>query len=85
MITKKINELLTEIFDEGNYFRIIAELPGISEEKIRIGLEKDTLVISSSDRDRSYIKRISIPFEARLGKKRFQKGILELTLEKTDT
>jgi HSP20 family molecular chaperone IbpA len=68
---------------DGNCFHLIAELAGISEEKIRIDLEKTTLVISAMDGGRSVRKEIFLPWKARFGKKRFQDGILELTLEKT--
>jgi HSP20 family protein len=77
-------EPVTDLFDEGDYLRIIAELPGMSEEKINIVLEKNTLIISASEKDRNYRKTIVLPYEGILGKKRYQNGILELTLEKTD-
>lgn len=77
-------EPVTDLFDEGGYLRIIAELPGMSEEKIRIALEKTTLVISASEKGRDYRKKILLPCAVTVGKKRYQNGILELTLEKTD-
>jgi HSP20 family molecular chaperone IbpA len=77
-------EPVTDLFDEGDYLRIIAELPGLSEEKIRITLEKTTLTISASEKGRHYRKKILLPCDAILDKKRYQNGILELTLEKTD-
>ncbi|MFA5294430.1 MAG: hypothetical protein WC382_02815 [Methanoregulaceae archaeon] len=73
-----------DIFDEGNYLRIVTELPGVSEEKIKIDLEQTTLIISASERGRDYRKRVSLPCEVTLGKKKYQNGILELILEKTD-
>jgi HSP20 family protein len=74
----------TDLFDEGGYLRIIAELPGINEEKIRVVLEKNTLVISALDKERNYRKKILLPCDAIISKKRYLNGILELTLEKTD-
>jgi len=69
---------------DGDRIQVIAELPMISEEKIRLDLETTLLVISATNGDKQYKKKISLPWEARLGKKRFRKGILELTLEKAD-
>ena len=69
--------------DEDRIF-IVADLQGISDEKIRLDLEGKTIVISAADGDTRYRKKISLPWEARLGKKKFRKGILELTLEKSD-
>lgn len=77
-------EPVTDLFDEGGYLRVIAELPGTSEEKIGVVLKKNMLIISASDRERDYQKKILLPCDAILSKKRYQNGILELTLEKTD-
>jgi len=73
----------TSLIDEGKHLRIIAELPGIPEGKIRIDLEKTTVTIFASDAGKQYNKVITIPCEARLFKKRFLDGVLELNLEKT--
>ena len=70
---------------DGDRIFILADLPGISDEKIRLDLEARTLVISAKDGDTLYRKKISLPWEARLGKKKFRKGILELTLERSET
>ncbi len=69
---------------DGDRIYILADLPGISDEKIRLDLEAQTLIITAADGDTLYRKKISLPWTARLGKKKFRKGILELTLEKSD-
>jgi len=79
----KIIEPVVDLFDEGNTIRVIAEMPGIDEEKIALDLQGSTLVISASDKRRTYQKEVLLPCEARLEKQRFQNGVLELTLEKT--
>jgi len=78
------SELPFRLSLDGDSIQILAELPGICEEKIRLDLETTTLVISATDGDTRYKKKISLPWEARLGRKRFRRGILELTLEKAD-
>lgn len=80
---KKIIEPVVDLFDEGNTLRVIAEMPGIDEEKIALDLQGSTLVISASDKRRTYQKEVLLPCEARLERQRFQNGVLELTLEKT--
>jgi HSP20 family protein len=80
---KKIIEPVIDLFDEGNTIRVIAEMPGIDEEKIALDLQGSTLVISASDKRRTYQKEVMLPCEAKLEKQRFQNGVLELTLEKT--
>lgn len=80
----KIIEPITTLFDEGKFLRILTELPGIAEEKIKIDLENTStsVTICASDTVMQYKKVITIPCEVRFSKKRFSDGILELTLEK---
>lgn len=80
---KKIIEPVVDLFDEGKTIRVIAEMPGIDEEKIALDLQGSTLVISALDKRRTYQKEVLLPCEAKLEKQRFQNGVLELTLEKT--
>jgi len=84
--TLKTIEPVITVFDEGKFLRIIAELPGIAEEKIKIDLENhSTSVTIVAVNTVSQFKRvITIPCEVRFSKKRFSDGVLELTLEKTN-
>jgi HSP20 family molecular chaperone IbpA len=83
----KIAEPSTTVLDEGKFLRILTELPGIAEEKIRIDLENHStsLTIIASDTTIQYKKVIAIPYEVRFNKKRFSDGVLELILEKINT
>jgi HSP20 family molecular chaperone IbpA len=80
----KIIEPEATILDEGKYLRIITELPGVAEEKIKIDLENTstTITIVATDSAIQYKKIIAIPCEVRFSRKRFSNGVLELTLEK---
>jgi HSP20 family molecular chaperone IbpA len=82
----KTTEPETTLLDEGKFLRIITELPGIAEEKIKIDLENQStsITIIASDNEIPYKKVISIPCEVRVSKKRFSDGVLELILEKTN-
>jgi HSP20 family molecular chaperone IbpA len=72
------------LFDEGQFLRILTELPGIAEEKIKIDLENSStsITIHATDTDKQYKTSISVPCEVRFSKKRFSDGVLELILEK---
>jgi len=74
----------TTLFDEGKFLRILTELPGIAEEKIKIDLENhsSSVTIAATDTKKQYIKSIIVPHGVRFCKKRFCDGVLELTLEK---
>jgi HSP20 family molecular chaperone IbpA len=80
-------EPATTLFDDGKFLRILTELPNIAEEKIKIDLENSTtsVTIVATDHDKQYKKSFTVPCEVRISKKRFTDGVLELTLEKTNT
>ena len=84
IIPKKTIEPATTLFDDGKFLRILTELPGIAEEKIKIDLENHstTVTIVAIDSAVQYKKIITIPCEVTFSKKRFSDGVLELTLEK---
>jgi HSP20 family molecular chaperone IbpA len=67
---------------DGDRVNLVAELAGIREEEIRLDLERTVLTVSAANREKQYRKEIALPWKARLGTKRFRRGILELTLEK---
>jgi HSP20 family protein len=80
----KTIEPATTLVDEGKFLRIVTELPGVAEEKIKIDLENDatSITIVASDSVKQYKKVITIPRQVRFSKKRFSDGVLEITLEK---
>jgi HSP20 family molecular chaperone IbpA len=82
----KIIEPVTTVIDEGKFLRILTELPGIAEEKIKIDLENHSasVTIVAVNTIKQFKSVITIPCEVRFSKKRFSDGVLELTLEKTN-
>lgn len=80
----KTTEPKVTLLEEENFFRILAELPNIDEEKIRITLEKNATLITimASDSTFQYKKGITLPCEVRFRKKGFSEGVLEIILEK---
>jgi len=83
----KTIEPATTLLDEGKFLRILTELPGIAEEKIKIDLENTStsVTILASDTVIQFKKVITIPCDVRFSKKRFSDGVLELTLEKNES
>jgi len=84
--TLKTIEPVTTVIDEGKFLRILAELPGIAEEKIKIDLENraTSITIVAVNTVKQFKSVITIPCEVRFSKKQFSDGVLELTLEKTN-
>lgn len=80
----EIVELVTSLWNGDKKYHIIAEIPGISEEKIRIDLEQNRLVISASDSEKKYKKEIVLSGGARISTRTCEDGILHLTLDKIE-
>jgi len=82
---KEIIEPLVDIFDETNYIRVIVELPGVSEEDIRVEVEKRKIILDATSKERRYRKTIELSCDVKDIKKRYKNGILELEAVKSGT
>jgi len=83
VILKKQKDVMVDIFDEGDCLKIIAELPGIAEEDIRIELKDNLLIISGTSAFTRFHKEITLPCPVK-GKlnSSYRNGVLELKAEK---
>jgi len=72
-----------DIFDEKDHIKVIAEIPGVQEEDIKVDLVKDNLAISVDIPDRKYTQEVKLPCEPK-GKveKSYKNGILEVKIKK---
>ena len=72
-----------DIFDEKDYIKVIAEIPGVEEEDIKINLEKDSLTISVNVPGHKCHQGVKLPCEPK-GKpeKFYRNGILEVRINK---
>jgi HSP20 family molecular chaperone IbpA len=72
----------TGISETGISFKIISQLPGISEDTIRIDLEGTQLTISISDQNLTVMQKVTVPEGSYICKKKFRDGVLEIILER---
>jgi len=77
-------EPIVDVFDEKNYILVVAELPGVLEESIKLDLKGDILILEAGDEKRKYAKEILLPAKVEFGDKEvsFKNGILEIKLKK---
>ena len=83
-VVEEDREPLVDVFDEADRITIIAEIPGVEEKKIQIGIMDDILEIKAEDTDRKYHKEILLPSKVKsqtIGKS-YKNGVLEITLTK---
>jgi len=77
-------EPMTDVFDEKDEIVIIAEMPGIEENDLKIDLKEDILEISAVSKTRTYRKELLLPVKAvseNLTHK-FKNGVLEIRIKK---
>lgn len=83
-VVEDIREPLVDVFDEEDHVAIIAEMPGVEEEKIDIEVAGDVLRIAASDKGRKYAKEVLLPCQVKpepIGKS-YKNGMLEIKLAK---
>lgn len=83
-VVEEVREPIVDIFDEEDHISVIAELPGVSGDEIKVEVAGDILNLTASDRDRKYAKEILLPGKVKPEsvKTSYRNGILEITMEK---
>lgn len=80
----EVREPLVDVLDEGDYIRVIAELPGMEEKDIRVEIKGDILELTAPGKERKYHKELLLPcpVEPQPQESTYRNGILELKLAK---
>jgi HSP20 family protein len=80
----KVREPIVDVFEEENdIIKIIAELPGVEEDKIEIEINGDILNLKAEDTDKKYAKEILLPHRIvpESLEKEYKNGVLMITLK----
>lgn len=73
-------EPVAEVHRIGNEVKVIADLPGITEEALRLDVRGKTLVIDAGDADRPYHTSAALPpVDPGSMRKTLKNGVLEVT------
>lgn len=83
-VVEESREPIVDVFDEEDRISVIAELPGVSEDEIKVEVAGDILNLMAASRDRRYAKEILLPSKVKPEsvKTSYRNGILEITLKK---
>ena len=83
-VVEEVREPMVDVFDEEDRILVIAELPGVSEDEIKVEVAGDILNLAASDSDRKYAKEILLPCKVKADsvKTSYKNGILEIRLDK---
>ncbi|MCE4619921.1 MAG: Hsp20/alpha crystallin family protein [Desulfurococcales archaeon] len=82
-IVREEMEPLVDVMDVGDEIWVIAELPGVSKEKIKVKATENKVTIKAEN-DRKYYKEIELPAEVDpdTAKASYRNGVLEIKLKK---
>lgn len=83
---KEEREPLVDVVDADGEIKVVAELPGVEKEDIKLHGTEDTLTIFVDTPKRKYFKEVSLP--AKTGPKKartkYKNGVLEVTIPKIE-
>jgi len=80
---KQEKEINVDVFDEGDHFRVIVELPGVKKTDITADLTGDTLTISVDTVSHKYHRAVKLPAQPRsILATSYRNSLLEVKLEK---
>lgn len=60
-VVDEIREPLVDIFEEDDHVLVVAEMPGISQEDVKLELADDILTITAEHGDKKYHKEVLLP------------------------
>lgn len=76
-------EPLVDVYEEDDTITVVAEIPGVEKEKIRVRTEGKKLYIEASN-GKKYYKEVELPAEVdpKTSKASYKNGVLEIKLKK---
>lgn len=79
-VIHEVREPMVDLFEEADYTLVVAEMPGISAEDVRLDIKDDLLTIYAESGDKKYQKELLLPRSYAREKMRVSSnnGILEI-------
>ncbi len=83
-VVEEAREPLVDVFDEKDHIRVIAEMPGVDKDDIRIRLEKDRLHIGAETGERKFSKEVTLPapVDPSTLASSYRNGVMEIKVKK---
>lgn len=83
-VVEEVREPMIDVFDEKDHVVVVAEMPGVENEHISIDVKGDTLFLKAGNKDRKYMKEISLPsaVDPATLKSSYKNGILDIRVSK---
>lgn len=79
-VVREVREPVVDIFEEEDHVSVVAEMPGISVEDVKITVDDDLLTISAERGDKKYRKEVLLPASFALEKTQVtcNNGVVEI-------
>lgn len=86
-VVEEVREPMVDVFDEQDHVLVVVEIPGVAKDHIHIDVKGDTLYLKAEDKERKYLKEVSLPsaVDPATLKSSYKNGILEVTVSKKKT
>ncbi|OYT47858.1 MAG: heat-shock protein Hsp20 [Desulfurococcales archaeon ex4484_42] len=77
-------EPLVDVLEEKDHVIVIAEMPGVEKNKIKVRATERRLIIEGSNTNRRYYKEVELPTDVKpdTAKAAYRNGVLEVRIEK---
>ena len=84
MSLQERREPLVDVIEDGDSFKVLAELPGVEKEDIKIHATMHGLTINVENSDRKYFKELELPshVDRSTAKSTYRNGVLEIAFKK---
>lgn len=80
ILARNPGEPVPEVHQIGDEVKVIVELPGVTDESLRLDIQGDRLIIDAGDADRHYHTSALLPLvDAAPYRKSLKNGVLEVT------
>ena len=60
-VVHEIREPMVDVFEEADHVLVVAEMPGIGPDDVRVEIQDDVLIISAEKGDKKYRKEVLLP------------------------
>lgn len=79
-------EPLVDVIEDEDQITVVAELPGVEKDNIKVKATEDTLVVSAKGLDKKYYREIPLPTKVKpeTARASYKNGVLEVRLEKKE-
>lgn len=83
-VVDEVREPMVDTFDEGDFFLVVAEMPGVNEADVKHEVKGDIFTLSAETGDRKYYKEVllSAPVDEGKTSASYKNGIFEIKLWK---